>query len=45
MFHNEKGGWSISKDRDGHRGSEWKLKDTKGERVASLDKNGYVVGK
>lgn len=41
----EKGGWSISKDRDGHRGSEWKLKDTKGKRVASLDKNGYVVGK
>ena len=41
----EKGGWSIEKDRDGHKGSEWKLKNEKGERKASLKGNGEVVGK
>lgn len=41
----EKGGWSIEKDRDGHKGSEWKLKNEKGQRKASLKGNGEVVGK
>lgn len=41
----EKKGWRISKDRDGHKGSEWKVKNKSGKRVASIDKNGKVVGK
>ncbi|KAG4098821.1 hypothetical protein H8356DRAFT_1424381 [Neocallimastix lanati (nom. inval.)] len=48
----EKGGYTIEKDNSGHGGhhnddggKEWKLKDKKGERVASLDKNGKVVSK
>lgn len=40
----EKGGWYIEKDRDGHKGSEWKLKDPEGRRKASLKGNGEVVG-
>ena len=35
----------IQKDNDGHGGSAWKLKDSKGNRIASLRANGEVVGK
>ena len=41
----EKGGWTIDKDTAGHKGSRWKLKDKKGNRTASLDGKGKVVGK
>ncbi len=41
----EKGGWTIEKDTAGHGGSAWKLKDKSGDRVASLDENGKVLGK
>lgn len=41
----EDGGWTIDKDRDGHKGSKWKLKDKSGSRVGSLDGDGKVVGK
>ncbi|HBF4283313.1 hypothetical protein [Clostridioides difficile] len=40
-----KTGWKIDPDRAGHKGSKWKLKDKKGNRVASLDSEGRVVGK
>ena len=36
----EKGGWVIEKDGTQHGGSKWKLKDSDGKRVASLDENG-----
>ena len=39
----EKGGWTIEKDKAGHGGSKWKLKDKDGNRVASLDENGKVL--
>lgn len=38
-------GWRISPDRDGHRGSKWKVLDPKGQRKASVKDNGEVVGK
>ena len=41
----ESGGWSIEKDTAGHGGRKWKLKNKKGERVASLDGNGKILGK
>lgn len=44
----EKKGWSIEDDttEEGHGwGKELKLKDEKGNRVASLDKNGKIVAK
>ena len=41
----EDGGWQIEKDNAGHGGSAWKLKNKKGQRVASLDKNGKVLRK
>ena len=41
----EKGGWTIEKDTAGHGGRKWKLKDNSGNRVASLDENGKVLGK
>lgn len=41
----EKGGWTIEKDTAGHGGRAWKLKDKSGNRVASLDENGKVLGK
>lgn len=41
----EKGGWTIEKDTAGHGGRKWKLKDKSGNRVASLDENGKVLGK
>lgn len=41
----EKGGWIIEKDTAGHKGSKWKLKNKSGDRIASLDENGKVLGK
>lgn len=41
----EKGGWYIEKDRDNHKGSQWKLKDSQRRRIASLKDTGEVVGK
>ncbi|WP_026505843.1 hypothetical protein [Butyrivibrio sp. NC3005] len=41
----EKGGWTIEKDTAGHGGRKWKLKNKKGDRIASLDENGKVLGK
>lgn len=41
----EEGGWAIDKDTAGHGGRKWKLKDKKGDRIASLGKNGEVLGK
>lgn len=41
----EKGGWTIEKDTAGHGGRKWKLKNKSGNRVASLDGNGKVLGK
>ena len=41
----EEGGWAIDKDTAGHGGRKWKLKDKKGNRIASLGKNGEVLGK
>lgn len=38
-------GWKISPDRDGHRGSKWKVLDPKGNRKASVKDNGEIVGK
>lgn len=37
-------GWSIDKDTAGHGGKKWKLKNKQGKRVASLGKNGEVLG-
>ena len=34
----------IQKDNAGHGGSVWKLKDSKGNRIASLRANGEIVG-
>ena len=41
----EEGGWEIEKDTAGHGGSKWKLKNKKGERVASLDGKGKILRK
>ena len=42
----EKSGWSIEDDTGKHGwGKELKLKDEKGNRVASLDKDGKIVSK
>jgi len=41
----EPGGWIIDKDTSGHKKSKWKLKNKQGKKVASLDKNGKVLGK
>ncbi len=38
-------GWRIQKDTSGHKGSEWKLFDRNGNRIASLKGDGTVVGK
>lgn len=37
-------GWKIDKDKAGHGGKKWKLKNKKGDRVASLGENGEVLG-
>lgn len=41
----EKGGWQIDKDNAGHGGRKWKLKASSGNRKASLDENGKILGK
>ena len=41
----EDGGWEIEKDTAGHGGSTWKLKNKRGERVASLDEKGKILRK
>ena len=38
------GTW-LYKDTAGHGGRKWKLKNKKGNRIASLGKNGEVLGK
>ena len=38
-------GYTIQKDTAGHGGSAFKLKDDKGKRVASIRKDGEIVGK
>ena len=40
-----KNGWRIQKDTSGHGGSEWKLLDKSGNRIASLRGDGSIVGK
>ncbi|WJQ80616.1 hypothetical protein [Brevibacillus brevis] len=42
---NEKTGWSIQKDRGNkpHGGSAWKLRDSKGNRKATLDDTGKIL--
>lgn len=42
---NSKTGWTIDPSTTSHKGDKWKLKDKKGNRVASLDSEGRVVGK
>ena len=37
--------WYISKDKDQHKGSAWKLFNRAGKRIASLSSDGTVVGK
>lgn len=44
-YRNPKTGWTIEKDRDGHKGSAWKVKDKSGKRKASIKSNGDIVGK
>ena len=41
----ERGGYIIDKDKAGHRGKVWKLRDRKGNRICSIDSNGKIVGK
>lgn len=36
-------GWTIQKDTAGHSGSEWKLFDKGGKRIASLRGDGTIV--
>ena len=35
--------YSIQKDTAGHGGRKWKLKDSKGNRIASLGADGEVL--
>lgn len=44
-YKDPKSGWTIEKDTAGHGGRKWKLKDKSGDRKASLDENGKVLGK
>ena len=44
-YKNPDTGWQIDKDTAGHGGSQWKLKNPQGGRVASLDANGKVLRK
>ena len=37
-------GWYVERDYAGHKQSKWKLKDPKGNRVASLDEDFNIVG-
>ncbi|RFB31407.1 hypothetical protein [Brevibacillus sp. VP] len=49
-YKDQKTGWTIEKtrgtggDKNGHKGDVWKLNDRKGERIASLTKEGKIVG-
>lgn len=48
ISYEEKRGWRIEKDRagkDGHGGSYWKLKNKKGDRIATLDEKGKILRK
>lgn len=42
-YKDPKTGWEIDKDTGGHGGRKWKLKDSKGDRVASLDEKGKIL--
>ena len=44
-YKDPKTGWEIDKDTAGHGGIKWKLKDDKGNRVASLDEKGRIISK
>ncbi|GIO03277.1 hypothetical protein J5TS2_39450 [Brevibacillus halotolerans] len=50
-YKDQKTGWTIEKTRgtggnkEGHKGDVWKLKNNKGKRIASLSKEGKIVGK
>nr|WP_238333125.1 glucuronyl hydrolase [Brevibacillus laterosporus] len=50
-YKDQKTGWTIEKtrgtggDKDGHKGDVWKLNNDKGKRIASLSKEGKIVGK
>ncbi|AYK06195.1 glucuronyl hydrolase [Brevibacillus laterosporus] len=50
-YKDPKTGWTIEKtkgtggDKVGHKGDVWKLNDRTGERIASLTKEGKIVGK
>ena len=45
QYKNAKTGWAIEKDDTNHKG-DWKLKDkVNGNRKATLDKNGKILGK
>lgn len=44
-FKDPKTGWTISKDLDGHSGSDWKIENSQGKRIGSIKDNGEIVGK
>ncbi|MET4562693.1 hypothetical protein ABIA69_003884 [Lysinibacillus parviboronicapiens] len=44
-YKDPKTGWEIDKDTAGHGGRKWKLKNDKGDRVASLDEKGKIISK
>lgn len=43
VVYREEGGWIIDKDKKGHGGKKWKLKDKKRHRVASLSEDGKIL--
>ncbi|MFV0504680.1 MAG: hypothetical protein ACK5LT_12060 [Lachnospirales bacterium] len=43
QWKNKKTGWTIEKDREQHK-ENWKLKDKKGGRIATLDGRGRIFG-
>jgi len=38
-------GWTKSKDETSHKGEAWKLFNRKGDRVATVDRDGRILGK
>ena len=42
---NNKTGWTLDPSTSSHKGDKWKLRNRSGDRVASLDSEGRVVGK
>ncbi|MFC5541711.1 hypothetical protein ACFPOH_08055 [Ureibacillus suwonensis] len=44
-YKDPKTGWQIDKDTAGHGGRKWKLKDNKGNTVASLDEKGKILNR